>query len=95
MASWAPPLRTTPRRRSSVRSARRDRELSVLRLGQHVVSDRDARLLAQRLDAMKRQLAANDQAGHLCEAARDRVAEDLELVTAALERNARVGLPPF
>jgi hypothetical protein len=44
---------------------------------------------------MKRQLAANDQAGHLCEAARGRVEEDLELVTAALERKARVGMPPF
>jgi hypothetical protein len=38
---------------------------------------------------MKRQLAANNQAGPLPEAARGRVTEDLELVTAALERSHR------
>ena len=95
MASWAPPLHSPAARETGQRSRRRQRELGVLRLGHHVVSDRDARLLAQRLDTMKRQLAANDQAGHLCEAARGRVEEDLELVTAALERKARVGMPPF
>jgi hypothetical protein len=59
------------------------------------VSDRDARLLAQHLDEVRRQLTADDEAGPLCEAARVRVSEDLELVTAALERNRRAGLPPF
>ena len=87
MASWAPPLRTSSGRPSGERSTRPDRELGVLRLGHHVVSDRDARLLAQHLDEVKRQLAADDQAGPLCEAARVRVTEDLELVTAALERS--------
>jgi hypothetical protein len=87
MASWAPPLRTPAVRRSDVRSRRPQRELGVLRLGQHVVSDRDARLLAQRLDEVKGRLAADDTGGPLCEAARARVAEDLELVTAALERS--------
>jgi hypothetical protein len=58
------------------------------------VSHRDARLLAQRLDEVRLQLAANDEAGPLCEAARFRVAEDIELVTSALERNRRGGLPP-
>jgi hypothetical protein len=53
------------------------------------VSDRDARLLAQRLDEMKEHLAENSQGGELCEAARARVADDLELVTAALERSHR------
>jgi hypothetical protein len=95
MASWAPPLRTSAARPSSERNWRPHRELGVLRLGDHIVSDRDARLLAQRLDEVKRQLAANDQPGPLCEAARGRVAEDLELVTAALERKERVGLPPL
>ena len=87
MASWAPPLRTSAARPTSQRSRRLRRELGVLRLGDHVVSDRDARLLAQRLDEVKRQLAANDDAGPLCQAARGRVAEDLELVTAALRRS--------
>ena len=87
MASWAPPLRTSAARPSGERSRRPDRELGVLRLGHHVVSDRDARLLAQHLDEVKRQLAADDEAGPLCEAARVRVTEDLELVTAALERS--------
>jgi hypothetical protein len=59
------------------------------------VSDRDARLLAQRLEGVKRQLAANHEAGPLCIAARFRVAEDIELVAAALERNGLVGLPPL
>ena len=95
MASWAPPLRTPPRRPSRGPSERRRRELGVLRLGHHVVSDRDARLLAQRLDEARAHLAENDEVGPLCEAARGRVAEDLELVTAALERSERVGLPPL
>jgi hypothetical protein len=89
MASWAPPLRAPAARPRTERSTPPRRELGVLRLGAHVVSDRDARLLAQRLDEMKRQLAANDQAGPLPEAARGRVTEDLELVTAALERSHR------
>jgi hypothetical protein len=95
MASWAPPLRTAAARSSGEQSRRPDRDLGVLRLGDHIVSDRDARLLAQRLDGVKRQLAANHEAGPLCVAARFRVAEDIELVTAALERNGRVGLPPL
>jgi hypothetical protein len=95
MASWAPPLRTSAARPSRERERPRHRELGVLRLGDHVVSDRDARLLAQHLDDVRRQLAADDEAGPLCEAARVRVSEDLELVTAALERNRRAGLPPF
>jgi hypothetical protein len=82
-------------RPSADRPKHLQRDLGVLRLGDHVVSDRDARLLAQHLDEVKRQLAASDEAGPLCEAARGRVAEDLELVTAALERNGRVGLPPL
>jgi hypothetical protein len=89
MASWAPPLRTPPARPSRGRPKRPHRELGVLRLGHHVVSDRDARLLAQHLDEVKRQLAADDEAGPLCEAARARVTEDLQLVTAALERSHR------
>ncbi len=95
MASWAPPPRTAAARLSDDRSRRPHRELGVLRLGDHIVSDRDARLLTQRLDEVKRQLAANDEAGPLCVAALFRVAEDIELVTAALERNGRVGLPPL
>jgi hypothetical protein len=95
VASWAPPSRTPAARPSSERNSRPQRELGVLRLGHHVVSDRDARLLAEHLDEMKQQLAADDEAGPLCEAARVRVAEDLELVTAALERNGQVGLPPL
>jgi hypothetical protein len=67
----------------------------VLRLGQHVVSDRDARLLAERLVEVEQHLAidaaritvADDRTGTLCNAARARVAEDLELVSAALERS--------
>jgi hypothetical protein len=89
MASWAPPLRTTPRRPRREQSSRRDRDLGVLRLGHHVVSDRDARLLAQRLDEVRAHLAQNGETGPLCDAARARVAEDLELVTAALERSHR------
>ena len=95
MASWAPPLRTTARRPRRDQSHRRDRDLGVLRLGHHVVSDRDARLLVQRLDEVKERLAVTHEGGRLCEAARARVADDLELVTAALERNGRVGLPPL
>ena len=95
MASWAPPLRTPAARPSGRPSGRPHRELGVLRLGDHIVSDRDARLLAQRLDERKRQLAESEVAGPLCEAARGRVTEDLELVTAALERNGRLDLPPL
>jgi hypothetical protein len=95
MASWAPPLRTAVARPSDKRSRMPQRELGVLRLGDHIVSDRDARLLARRLDEVRRQLAANHEGGPLCAAARFRVAEDIQLVTAALERKGRVGLPPL
>ncbi len=67
----------------------------MLRLGRHVVSDRDARLLAQRLSDAEQRLAvdaaelpgADGGTQALCNAARARVAEDLELVAAALERS--------
>jgi hypothetical protein len=67
----------------------------VLRLGQHVVSDRDARLLAHHILEVKQHLAidaarmawADDRTGMLCNAARAGVAVDLELVSAALDRS--------
>jgi hypothetical protein len=67
----------------------------VLRLGRHVVSQRDARILAEHLGEAREHLAvdaarlsATDApAGALCEAARARVSGDLELVAAALERS--------
>jgi hypothetical protein len=66
----------------------------VLRLGQHVLSDRDARLLAQHLHEVEHDLAADaarmseagGATGALCESARARVAEDIVLVSDALER---------
>jgi hypothetical protein len=66
----------------------------VLRLGRHVVSGRDARLLVEHLGEVQEHLAldaarlsaADKPTGELCEAARARVTEDLELVAAALER---------
>jgi hypothetical protein len=59
------------------------------------VSDRDARLLAQHLHEVEHRLAADaaqiaaadGTSGALCEAARTRVAEDLVLVSVALERS--------
>jgi hypothetical protein len=94
MASWCPPLQ---RARHPVRDRadRRQRQGGVLRLGQRVVSDRDARLLAQRLSEVEQRLAldavelpgADENTRALCEATRARVADDLELVSAALERS--------
>jgi hypothetical protein len=94
MASWSPPLQTA-RRPGRDTAEHRPRQRGVLRLGQRVVSDRDARLLARRLVEAKHQLAieaartapTDDTARALCDAARARVADDLELVSAALERS--------
>jgi hypothetical protein len=95
MASWAAPLPPARRLTRAARRGREPRQLGVLRLGQHVVSDRDARLLAERLGEAQHHLAAGaiplnaaePAAGTLCEAARARVAEDLKLVSAALARS--------
>jgi hypothetical protein len=67
----------------------------VLRLGRHVVSNRDARVLVELLGEAREHLAVDaarltatdaPAAAH-CEAARARVSDDLELVAAALERS--------
>src|SRR5439155_22309792 len=93
MASWAPALRDRPGTRHAER-ARPRRRRAVL-LGGHVVSDGDAALLAQRLGevvhhlADRCELAESEGTRGLREATRVRVAEDLELVSAALERSQR------
>jgi hypothetical protein len=66
----------------------------VLRLGRHVVSNRDALVLVDHLGEAQEHLtvdaarlsATDAPAAALCEAARARVSDDLKLVAAALER---------
>ena len=82
MAGWLPPLGDY-------------RHASAVRLGRHVVADRELVLLAERLGEIEDRLAhrasaddsAQDRASRaLCEAAHERVARDLELLRTALGR---------
>ena len=82
MASWLPPLQDC-------------RHGSPVRLGRHVVPDREVELLAERLGEIEDHLAnrvaadgsAEDDASRaLCDVARIRVTRDLELLRAALGR---------
>ena len=86
MASWAPPLR--PPRRAQREPERRRPDARVLRVGRHVVSDRDLLVLAYRLRALEHELdatvARDDEA--LQARAHECVARDLEVVTTALRR---------
>jgi hypothetical protein len=86
MAGWVPPLRG-------------GRRGSAVRLGRHVVPDREVVLLAERLDELEGHLAERASAERAAEdgaaaalsaAAHDRVARDLELLRRALGRNRLV-----
>jgi hypothetical protein len=70
-----------------------------VRLGRHVLIDRDVALLEERLEELEGRLAqgasaeraAEDgAAAALCATAHDRVARDLELLRRALRRNRPV-----
>jgi hypothetical protein len=96
MASWAPPLRANRPRRTAPEPRRLRPDPGVLRLGRHVVSDRDIVLLAERLGDLEHLLAADPPrtveetgAAEALRAARARVARDLELVSTARERAHR------
>jgi hypothetical protein len=94
MASWAPsPKRhRPPAPRQDVRPGPVHH---VLRLGRHVVSDRDFVLLAQRLGQIEQELAprasdatdAERDTRALREVVQARLARDLELLSAAAERS--------
>jgi hypothetical protein len=94
MASWAPALRDGRRPHPAGGAPRRRH--AVL-LGGRIVSDRDVVLLARRLGEVEHHLAerasepveAGDDTRALREATRARVAGDLKLVSAALERSQR------
>jgi hypothetical protein len=94
MASWAPRQeRHLHRRARGTACSRSDR--GVLRLGRHVVSDRDFVLLAQRLGELEQELAPRpvEETGEdretfaLREVVNARLARDLELLSAAAERS--------
>jgi hypothetical protein len=94
MASWAPSHQRhrAPAPRDDVR---RSPDHGVLRLGRHVVSDRDFVLLAQRLGEVEQELAprssdpteADCDTSALREVVHARLARDLELLSAAAERS--------
>jgi hypothetical protein len=94
MASWAPSHRRhrPPAPRDEVR---RSPDHGVLRLGRHVMSDRDFVLLAQRLGTLERELAphspgATEEDRHtfaLRGVVHAGLERDLELLSAAAERS--------
>jgi hypothetical protein len=92
MASWVPPPRELP---PAAPLGTTDPHGDLVRLGGHVVADRDAVVLAERLAELEDDLARRAAREHpenrglalICRLARDRLARDLELLNAALERS--------
>jgi hypothetical protein len=92
MASWMPPLRELPRAAPPSTSGPHS---DLVRLGGHIVPDRDAVVLAEHLAELEDDLARRAAREHsenrglapICRLARDRLARDLDLLHAALERS--------